>query len=89
MLTKKQIKSLAPKAFAPVGKMRWVLKKEKQDEIDASLSSSSEIDVTKDDFEQKFISKKVFAPELGKYVDKVKRGYYTTSELKIKFSNEI
>lgn len=34
------------------------------------------------DFEEVFIPKKEFAPELGKYVDKKARGYYTNSELK-------
>ena len=84
MLTKKQIESLPPKPFMPVGTMKWVLKQEKADEVKNSLSAT----ITADDYERKFITRKTFAPELGKYVDKVKRGYYTTRELKVKFSNE-
>lgn len=69
MITKKQLANLPPKPFIVVGRWKWV----------------SKVKVTEDEedqFEKKFFPKKTYAPELGKYVDMKKRGYYTTSELK-------
>jgi hypothetical protein len=75
MLTAKQIKSIKPKPLTPIGKKKWVLKEDV-----SSYDSGHEF--TEEDYEERFIAKQVFAPELGKYVDKMRRESYSNTELR-------